>query len=62
MSRTAASAPADTTIDTSGAVPGADAAVWRLAIISICLSLGALIVSEALGRRASADRRSGHVL
>ena len=42
-------------------VPGADAAVWRLALISIGLSLGALLLSEALARRASADRTS-HVL
>ncbi|HKY81617.1 MAG TPA: molybdate ABC transporter permease subunit [Sphingobium sp.] len=42
-------------------VPGADAAVWRLAIISIALSLGALILSETLSQRMRAGR-SGHVL
>lgn len=42
-------------------VPGADAAVWRLALISICLSLGALLLSEAMSRRISGDRTS-HVL
>lgn len=42
-------------------VPGADAAVWRLALISIALSLGALIASEMLSRRMQAGR-SGHVL
>ncbi|WP_460989702.1 molybdate ABC transporter permease subunit [Sphingobium sp. TomTYG45] len=42
-------------------IPGADAVVWRLAVISICLSLGALLLSEALSRRVSADR-SSHVL
>lgn len=42
-------------------IPGADAVVWRLAVISICLSLGALLLSEALSRRISADR-SSHVL
>jgi molybdate transport system permease protein len=42
-------------------VPGADAAVWRLALISIALSLGALLLSEALSRRLRSER-SGHVL
>jgi molybdate transport system permease protein len=42
-------------------VPGADAAVWRLALISIVLSLGALLLSEALNRRLRSER-SGHVL
>ena len=42
-------------------VPGADAAVWRLALISIALSLGALLLSEAMSRRIRAER-SGHVL
>ncbi|HKT75711.1 MAG TPA: molybdate ABC transporter permease subunit [Sphingobium sp.] len=42
-------------------VPGSDAAVWRLALISIALSLGALLLSEALSRRMRAGR-SGHVL
>ncbi|AMK20120.1 molybdate ABC transporter inner membrane subunit [Sphingobium sp. MI1205] len=42
-------------------IPGADAAVWRLALISIGLSLGALLISEALSRRLRSGR-SGHVL
>lgn len=42
-------------------VPGADAAVWRLALISIALSLGALLLSEALSSRLRLER-SGHVL
>ena len=42
-------------------IPGADAVVWRLAVISICLSLGALLLSEVLSRGVSADR-SSHVL
>ena len=41
-------------------VPGAEAEVLRLAIVSIALSLGALIASEALARRGS--RGTGHVL
>ncbi len=39
--------------------PGGDAAVWRLASVSVALSLGALILSEALARRAG---RGAHVL
>ncbi len=42
-------------------IPGADAVVWRLALISIGLSLGALLLSEALNRRVAAGR-SSHVL
>jgi molybdate transport system permease protein len=42
-------------------VPGSDATVARLAIISIALSLIALVASEAMTRRGGADR-SGHVL
>lgn len=38
-------------------IPGGDAQVWRLAAISVALSLAALIASEALARR-----RGGHVL
>ncbi len=38
-------------------VPGGDAQVWRLAVVSVVLSLAALIASEALARG-----RSGHVL
>jgi molybdate transport system permease protein len=34
-------------------VPGGDAAALRLCVISIVLSLGALLVSETLVRRAS---------
>lgn len=41
-------------------VPGADAAVWRLAVISIILSLGALILSEMLSQRMRGGR--SHVL
>lgn len=41
-------------------VPGGEAMVMRLAIISVLLSLAALIVSEALARRAG--RGDGHVL
>ncbi|EQB07015.1 hypothetical protein L288_10270 [Sphingobium quisquiliarum P25] len=42
-------------------VPGSDAAVWRLALVSVALSLGALVASEALSQRQRAGR-SGHVL
>jgi molybdate transport system permease protein len=42
-------------------VPGSDATVWRLAILSIVLSLGALMISELLSQRGRKDR-SGHVL
>jgi molybdate transport system permease protein len=42
-------------------MPGGDAAVWRLAAISVTLSLVALIASEALARRAGAGRGT-HVL
>lgn len=41
-------------------VPGADAAVWRLAVISIILSLGALILSEMLSQKMRGSR--SHVL
>jgi len=43
-------------------VPGSETEVMRLAVISILLSLGALIASEALARRGAQDARSGHVL
>lgn len=33
-------------------LPGGDATVWRLALISIALSVGALVLSEALARRS----------
>ncbi len=42
-------------------VPGSDAAVTRLALLSVALSLGALLVSEWIGRR-DAFGRHGHVL
>ncbi|GAY19792.1 MULTISPECIES: molybdate ABC transporter permease subunit [Sphingobium] len=42
-------------------MPGAESAVTRLAIISILLSLAALVASEALARRASGGR-TNHVL
>jgi molybdate transport system permease protein len=42
-------------------VPGSDATVTRLALISVALSLGTLIVSEILSRRAGAGRGQ-HVL
>jgi molybdate transport system permease protein len=38
-------------------VPGGEAAVWRLAAVSVALSLAALIASEALARRAGAGVR-----
>jgi molybdate transport system permease protein len=41
-------------------VPGGDAQVWRLAAISVVISLIALVASEALARRQSGG--SGHVL
>lgn len=40
-------------------IPGAEPEVLRLAVVSVLLSLGALIVSEALARRTG---RGGHVL
>lgn len=42
-------------------LPGAEGLVTRLAIISVVLSLGALIVSETIARRAGAGR-GRHVL
>jgi molybdate transport system permease protein len=42
-------------------VPGGEAVVTRLALISVALSLGALLLSEVLARRASGER-GGHVL
>jgi len=42
-------------------VPGSDAVVTRLAVISVVLSLGALVLSEILSRRAGAGRGQ-HVL
>lgn len=41
-------------------MPGGEAAVTRLALISVALSIAALIASELLARRAGA--RGGHVL
>lgn len=37
--------------------PGGEAAVWRLAAVSVALSLAALVASEALARRAGAGLR-----
>ena len=42
-------------------MPGGDAVVWRLAAVSVALSLAALVASEALSRRAG-QGRGGHVL
>lgn len=42
-------------------VPGQDATVWRLALVSVALSLVALVVSEWLVRRG-AQGRDAHVL
>lgn len=42
-------------------VPGSEAAIFRLAMLSIILSLAALIASEWLARRSGAGR-GGHVL
>jgi molybdate transport system permease protein len=46
-------------------IPGGDTAVWRLAAVSVALSLAALVASEALSRRAGGcfgEGRGGHVL
>lgn len=48
-------------IYTSLQVPGSEAAVTRLALISVALSLGALVISEVLARR-SGHGKGGHVL
>jgi molybdate transport system permease protein len=37
--------------------PGAEADVWRLAALSVAVSLAALVASEALARRTAAGRR-----
>lgn len=37
-------------------IPGGEAAVWRLALLSIALSAGALLVSEYMVRRAARKR------
>jgi len=42
-------------------MPGSEAVVTRLAVIAVLLSLGALVLSEALARR-SGNGRGGHVL
>lgn len=42
-------------------MPGSEGAVTRLAVISVLLSLGALILSEALNRKAG-NGKGGHVL
>lgn len=43
-------------------IPGSEAAVTRLALISVALSLGAVILSETLARRGRTSERIGHVL
>ena len=43
-------------------VPGQEATVWRLALVSVLLSLGALVVSEWLVRGTGTGERDGHVL
>jgi len=43
-------------------IPGSEASVARLAILSVALSLGAVILSEALARRGQMSERMGHVL
>ncbi|GGD70683.1 molybdate ABC transporter permease subunit [Croceicoccus mobilis] len=43
-------------------VPGGETQVTRLALVSVALSLGALVVSEWLARRGAAGERKGHVL
>ena len=43
-------------------MPGAETIVTRLAIISVVLSLAALLISEGLARRATRGTGSGHVL
>lgn len=42
-------------------LPGGDSAVWRLAAVSVALSLAALVASEALSRRAG-QGGNNHVL
>jgi molybdate transport system permease protein len=43
-------------------IPGREAEVTRLAILSVLLSLAALILSEWLARRSAAGKGAGHVL
>jgi molybdate transport system permease protein len=43
-------------------IPGREAEVTRLAILSVLLSLAALILSEVLARRSAAGKGAGHVL
>ncbi|WP_420382353.1 molybdate ABC transporter permease subunit [Novosphingobium sp.] len=43
-------------------VPGQEVTVWRLALISVVLSLGALIASEMLVRQGPGRDRDAHVL
>lgn len=43
-------------------VPGGETQVTRLALVSVVLSLGALVVSEWLARRGAAGSGKGHVL
>ena len=42
-------------------IPGGEASVWRLALLSVALSAGALLASEYLARRARGGRQA-HVL
>lgn len=43
-------------------IPGSEAVVTRFALISVALSLGALILSEYLTRKAAGGRQDGHGL
>jgi molybdate transport system permease protein len=43
-------------------MPGSEAAVTRLALISVALSLGALVLSELLARRFHEAKGRAHVL
>jgi molybdate transport system permease protein len=43
-------------------IPGREAEVTRLAILSVLLSLAALVLSEWLARRSAAGKGAGHVL
>jgi molybdate transport system permease protein len=42
-------------------VPGGEASVWRLVIVSVVIALGALALSEVLARRVAARVRGQHV-
>ncbi|MGE4307173.1 MAG: molybdate ABC transporter permease subunit, partial [Novosphingobium sp.] len=43
-------------------LPDSESVVTRLALISVALSIGALVLSEVLARRAGGAGRDGHVL